>query len=841
MDSVSVPLLPTGLWILAQSLVILILIVVSSYHFYFRQRVRALLSDAKDVADLAARKETLEAEKGELNRWILDQNQEILKLKGEREQQERLRIEIGDLKETCTGKEQELTNLKNSLGDLGSRNYVQEQVFKNLLENVDKLEEKKGEIERQLEPDYQRYREIANLIVDARDELSRVKSDMDTLTTSLNEKNQALIQTEITRNDLVVQTSLLENSKKKLKIDVAESERTLDTARINIEITRTELAGLKSKTEYLNQGLDEKTEALKRSQEKRDALEIQTSLLDSRKKELEIDVEDSRKMIKTTQANIDDAWEELNRLRSEMDTLNTLLGEKDEALKRLCNKEVVLNQDITQLENNKKRLQKDVKEAEESFESIHPAIKALKENEAEARQSLGLAIQSRFEKDLEVIKLSSQIEKLQDKKLAKWQELARLRKKVDTSRIVDEQQPATNELAIYEDLLRQSPWLNQDSFGGKPKEKDDEIALIFDLQDRLKAQGLRFSDRVIKAFHTSLKCNYINPLTVIAGISGTGKTLLPVAYAELMGMHSLVVAVQPRWDSPQDMFGFYNYLEKTYKATDLARALVGMDHYNFLDQSQEKITDRILLVLLDEMNLARTEYYFSEFLSKLELRRLVKDPSYHDNRRNAEIKLDTGPGSGDRFSNLWVGDNVLFVGTMNEDETTQTLSDKVLDRSNVLRFGRPKEIINSLEENQKGFSGEGYLPINTWRSWCRKSSEVFSWTDKANMWLKDLNDALEPIRRSFGYRVQESIRTYMANYPSSSESEVFKIAFADQLEQKIIPKLRGIDLHEISTSLALEEISNILDQVGDDELSETFQKARSDKSTGMFIWPGVSR
>ena len=841
MDSVSVTLLPSGLWILAQSLVILIMLIVLGYHLYFKQRSRALLSDAADVTDLAAKKQMLEAEKNELSLWLSEQNQNILKLKGEREEQERLRTEIANLKEACAEKEQELATIKNSLGDLGSRNYVQEQVFKNLLENVDKLEEKKGEIQRQLEPDYERYREIGARIVDARDELSRVRSDIDDLTTRLNEKNQVLEQTEITRNDLLLQTSILENRKKELEIDVAESERTLDTAQINIEVTGVELAGLKSKTEYLNQGLDEKTEALKKFQEKRDALEIQTSLLDNRKQELQIDVQELGDKLKSTRAKFDEAWADLLTLRSETENLNTRRDEEQAAIERLTNKQIVLNQEVSRLETNKIRLEKDAKEARESLASIAGTIEKHKENEADARHSLGAAVQSRLEKDFEIIKLSSEIERLEGKKIDKSRELNKLRKEMDECRVENEQQPATNELAIYEDLLRQSPWLNQDSFGGKPKEKDDEIALIFDLQDRLKAQGLRFSDRVIKAFHTSLKCNDINPLTVIAGISGTGKTLLPVAYAELMGMHSLVVAVQPRWDSPQDMFGFYNYLEKTYKATDLARALVGMDHYNFLDQSQEKITDRILLVLLDEMNLARTEYYFSEFLSKLELRRLVKDPSYHDNRRNAEIKLDTGPGSGDRFSNLWVGDNVLFVGTMNEDETTQTLSDKVLDRSNVLRFGRPKEIINSLEENQKGFSGEGYLPINTWRSWCRKSSEVFSWTDKANMWLKDLNDALEPIRRSFGYRVQESIRTYMANYPSSSESEVFKIAFADQLEQKIIPKLRGIDLHESSTSLALEEISNILDQVGDDELSETFQKARSDKSTGMFIWPGVSR
>ena len=128
--------------------------------------------------------------------------------------------------------------------------------------------------------------------------------------------------------------------------------------------------------------------------------------------------------------------------------------------------------------------------------------------------------------------------------------------------------------------------------------------------------------------------------------------------------------------------------------------------------------NRMLLVLLDEMNLARTEYYFSEFLSKLELRRLVKDADKPVDRKDAEIELDVGPGKGVRFP-LWVGPNVLFVGTMNEDETTQTLSDKVLDRSNVLRFGKPSDT----KAHQDGCDtlniplSEKFLSWERWKSW----------------------------------------------------------------------------------------------------------------------------
>ena len=95
----------------------------------------------------------------------------------------------------------------------------------------------------------------------------------------------------------------------------------------------------------------------------------------------------------------------------------------------------------------------------------------------------------------------------------------------------------------------------------------------------LEGHGLRFNDRVLRAFHTSLKVADVSPLVVLAGISGTGKSELPRRYAEAMGIQFLNIAVQPRWDSPQDMFGFYNYLEGRYRATELARALVQMDPF----------------------------------------------------------------------------------------------------------------------------------------------------------------------------------------------------------------------------------------------------------------------
>ena len=174
-------------------------------------------------------------------------------------------------------------------------------------------------------------------------------------------------------------------------------------------------------------------------------------------------------------------------------------------------------------------------------------------------------------------------------------------------------------------------------------------------------------------------------MTVLAGISGTGKSQLPRRYAEAMGIHFLQVPVQPRWDSPQDLMGFYNFVDARYRATELARLLAHLDPENWPDLAGEW-DDRMALVLLDEMNLARTEYYFSEFLSRLEMRPKPGEESDPSRRSDAEIELDV-PGESGEGRRIYAGYGVLFAGTMNEDESTQTLSDKCcIPRSFVTDF-----------------------------------------------------------------------------------------------------------------------------------------------------------
>ena len=400
------------------------------------------------------------------------------------------------------------------------------------------------------------------------------------------------------------------------------------------------------------------------------------------------------------------------------------------------------------------------------------------------------------------------------------------------------------------------PALLKSEFAG-PR-TDDEQTCLKQTKKYLSNMGLRFPSRVIHAFHTSLKVSEVSPLVVLAGISGTGKSELARRYAEGMGMHFLNLPVQPRWDSPQDMFGFFNYIENQYRATELARALVQMDPF-VNEESRgwqtpegwsESLADRMLVVLLDEMNLARVEYYFSEFLSRLETRRGIRKTNPND-RRKAEITLEVGMhGATDPTMRLFVDTNVLFVGTINEDETTQTLSEKVVDRSNVLAFGRPPRLTDmpriSANGGNNGAPGghhsEKFVAYKQWQQWIRKDTDLEAAAGtQVNRWIEEMNQAMEMIRRPFAFRTHAAIRAYAANYPEQGDKGL-SFAMADQIEQKILPKFRGLDPNEENVGRSLDRIVGLLDELGDGAMINAIETSRRDGTREhQFIFRGVDR
>src|SRR5271157_4198844 len=132
-------------------------------------------------------------------------------------------------------------------------------------------------------------------------------------------------------------------------------------------------------------------------------------------------------------------------------------------------------------------------------------------------------------------------------------------------------------------------------------------------------------------------------------------------------------------------------------------------------------TDHMSLVLLDEMNLARVEYYFSEFLSRLEVRPRYENGLDDSRRRDALIPIDIR-GLQETIS-LFPSHNVLFAGTMNDDESTQALSDKVLDRGNIMQFAAPRNFANQMIGNvvERPHEAQSFA---SWRNWVKSPAAL---------------------------------------------------------------------------------------------------------------------
>lgn len=359
-----------------------------------------------------------------------------------------------------------------------------------------------------------------------------------------------------------------------------------------------------------------------------------------------------------------------------------------------------------------------------------------------------------------------------------------------------------------------------------------ETAWLDRIVDDCKGSGLEFPRRLVLAFHTALKTSDWSPIAVLAGVSGTGKSELPRLYSRFGGLGFMPRPVQPNWDSPQSLFGFFNSIDNRFDATPLLQALVQSQKSQDDPGNPHGFADRLLLVLLDEMNLAHVEQYFSDLLSKLEERRGMKDC----------VSIDIELGGGLKYP-LPLGRNVLWVGTMNEDETTKSLSDKVIDRSNLIYFPRPQKLRRRLDAALR--PPRPLLPRAAWERWIIPKSP-FTDEDVApyKEALEQMNGFLEKVGRALGHRIWQATEHYMANHPdvvaarSGTDTEAKKKsmnrAFEDQLVQKVMPKLRGIETSGDARSKCLDPVNRLLGQMGLN-LAEDFAISMR-VGAGSFIW-----
>jgi hypothetical protein len=386
----------------------------------------------------------------------------------------------------------------------------------------------------------------------------------------------------------------------------------------------------------------------------------------------------------------------------------------------------------------------------------------------------------------------------------------------------------------------------------QPQKDDtvDEITWLTEIGKKCDSYGLHFHPRILKAFHTALKTAEWSPITILAGVSGTGKSELPRLYAHFGGLMFMPLSVQPNWDSQESMLGFFNSIDNKFDAQPVLRFLA-QSQKEWIEKTDDNegypgLQNAICLVLLDEMNLAHPELYFAEFLSKLELRRGMKGSDVP----TLPVKI----GAGLPPYQLPLGRNVLWTGTMNQDETTKSLSDKVLDRSIIIHFPRPTELkrrlkLSPLDEKNRG----PLIHKAVWQSWLAQGSSFSEEEVKPfKEFIQDMNKALAVAGRAIGHRVWQSVEYYMANYPDVRAAQktgdkdalekALHAAFEDQLVQKVMPKLRGIDTRGKSMTDCLEKIRDQINVgIGGNpfNLEEDFNLA-CELGYGQFIWQSAN-
>jgi hypothetical protein len=277
----------------------------------------------------------------------------------------------------------------------------------------------------------------------------------------------------------------------------------------------------------------------------------------------------------------------------------------------------------------------------------------------------------------------------------------------------------------------------------------------------LHSRGFAISETLVRAYHVALQTR---PLAILPGISGTGKTRLTRLYADAVhrleaaadNPYYLLVAVQPDWHNARDLLGYYNALTGLYHPTPFLRFL--------LRAAADPQTP--YFVCLDEMNLARPEYYLAPLLSALETVDHTIDLAVPAD----EVQTVTG----EMLPNpLRLPLNVCLTGTVNVDESTYALSDKLLDRANVIEL---------TDVDLPAFRATYQEPLD---------EEVWQT-------IVQIHELATRAGQPFGYR---TIRETLRYLEQASGVMPQQQALDLQIKQKVLPRLRGEDTPRLRQAL----------------------------------------
>ncbi|MGH0932830.1 MrcB family domain-containing protein [Bacillus mycoides] len=304
----------------------------------------------------------------------------------------------------------------------------------------------------------------------------------------------------------------------------------------------------------------------------------------------------------------------------------------------------------------------------------------------------------------------------------------------------------------------------------------DQQSIIDHVSSYIQSKGFYYEKKDLINFFLSLKTK---PFVILSGISGTGKTKIVQWFAESLGATEengqfTLIPVRPDWSDSSDLLGYVN-LQGEFQERPLIKVL----------ENADANPNRPYFVVLDEMNLARVEYYFSDFLSVIE------------SRKWKDGKIITSPVLPESITNkhITIPSNVYIIGTVNMDETTHPLSKKVLDRANTIEFNTVNldyfNFLMDIEEKEPEIVSNSslateYLHLKE----CFKENEDLV-RNISNI-LIEVNKTLESVGAQVGYRIRDEICFYVA-YNEKGKLLSFDEALDYQIYQKILPRLAGSD------------------------------------------------
>lgn len=259
-------------------------------------------------------------------------------------------------------------------------------------------------------------------------------------------------------------------------------------------------------------------------------------------------------------------------------------------------------------------------------------------------------------------------------------------------------------------------------------------------------------------------------LIILQGISGTGKTSLPYSFGKFLQNDTTIASVQPSWRDRTELFGYFNEFTKNFNETEVLKRIYSSNYNNDIN-----------LILLDEMNIARVEYYFAEMLSILEMPNADEwELDIVPNVWSTDpIKLDKGK--------IVIPQNVWYIGTANNDDSTYAISDKVYDRAQPINldakgiaFDAPETgPLNLGYDHLQALFDEAFemYPI---------SQENLRKIQQLDLWV------IEKLRVAFGNRILKQMGLFVPVYVACGGEELDGIDYV--LATKIFRKFESLNL-----------------------------------------------